>query len=302
MQKRSMPQARSLERPQGLQWEVAPKALERWTPDLNAAESPSDATISILDVIGLDPWTGDGVTAKRIASALRSIGADKDVTVLLNSPGGDLFEGIAIYNMLQEHKGLVTIKVIGMAASAASLIAMAGDQVLIARSGFLMIHDTWVVAVGNRNDLRDVADTLEPFDAAMADIYAARTGIDAAKVQKMMDNETWIGGSAAVEQGFADALLSADEVKKDASLREDRIAAYLIDAKMREAGAPRSERRRLLNEFKASVLQSAGGEKVVTRDADDNGTLQSAATKDLCSLLQGFNLKQLLEGTENAEG
>lgn len=253
--KRTMPQARQIDRPQGLQWEISPRALERWTPDLMAADK-ADNTISILDPIGQDPWTGEGVTAKRISAALRSIG-DKDVVVNLNSPGGDLFEGMAIYNLLRDHKGEVTVRVLGVAASAASIIAMAGDEILIARAGFIMIHDTWVITLGNRHDLREIADTLEPFDAAMADIYAARTGLEAKKIGKMMDAETWIGGAAAVEDGFADALLPADEVKKDANAKGERVAAYLLDMALAKAGMPRSERRALLQEFKSGTPSAA---------------------------------------------
>jgi ATP-dependent Clp protease protease subunit len=252
-----MPQAREIVMPQGLQWELQPKALERWTPDLVAADQ-ADNTISILDPIGQDPWTGEGVTAKRISAALRSIGANKDVTVNLNSPGGDFFEGLAIYSLLREHKGDVTVKVLGIAASAASVVAMAGDEVMIARAGFLMIHNVWAVAIGNRNDLRAMADTLEPFDNAMADIYATRSGLDVKKVAKMMDTETFIGGSEAVDQGFADALLPADEVKKDANAKADRVAAYLLDMALAKAGMPRSERRSLLQDYKSGTPSAAG--------------------------------------------
>lgn len=254
--KRSMPQARQVARPNGLQWEVSPKALERWAPGLMAADK-DDNTISILDPIGQDPWTGEGVTAKRISAALRSIGADQDVVVNLNSPGGDLFEGMTIYNLLREHEGNVTVKVLGIAASAASIIAMAGDEILIARAGFLMIHNTWVIAVGNRNDLREWADTLEPFDAAMADIYAARTGLDTKKVGKMMDAETYIGGAAAVEQGFADALLPADEVKEDTKARAEVVAAHRIDLALAKAGVSRSERRSLIKDCKSGTPSAA---------------------------------------------
>lgn len=293
-----MPQARKMDLPKGLQWELSPQALDRWTPNLMAAAPPVDNTISILDPIGMDPWTGEGVTAKRIAAALRSIGADKDVVVNVNSPGGDLFEGMAIYNLLRDHKGSVQVKVLGLAASAASIIAMAGDEILIARAGFLMIHDTWVVAVGNRNDLRAVADTLEPFDTAMADIYSARAGMDANKVQKMMDVETWIGGAAAIDQGFADALLPADEVKKDTKAKGDRVAAHLLDMALAKAGLPRSERRSLLQEYKSGTRDAAG---TGTQIATDDGTQIAAeeATSNLCKILAGFN-KSISKETNHA--
>lgn len=255
--KRTMPQARQVVRPQGMQWEASPQALERWSPDLMAAADKAENTISILDMIGQDPWTGEGVTAKRISAALRNIGAENDVVVNMNSPGGDFFEGLAIYSLLREHKGKVTVKVLGIAASAASVIAMAGDEVMIARAGFLMIHNVWAVAIGNRNDFREMADTLEPFDVSMADIYAARSGMDAKKIAKMMDAETFIGGSEAVDQGFADSLLPADEVKKDANAKTDRVAAYLLDMALAKAGMPRSERRALLKDFKTGTPSAA---------------------------------------------
>jgi ATP-dependent protease ClpP protease subunit len=265
----AMPQARQADQPAGLQWELRPQALERWAPDLMAAADPVDNTISMFDPIGQDFWTGEGVTTKRIAAALRTIGPKNDVVVLINSPGGDVFEGLSIYNLLREHKGSVTVKILGLAASAASVIAMAGDEVLIARAGFLMIHNTWAVAVGNRNDLRDMADTLEPIDAAMADIYATFSGLEPKAVQKMMDAETWIGGAAAVEQHFADGLLPADEVKQKTKAKADRAAAYLLDTALARAGMPRAERRGLLNEYKSGTRDAAGDG---TRDAAVVGT------------------------------
>ena len=174
-------------------------AMERWNGGIRAARD-GDNSISIFDVIGADYW-GEGVTASRIAGALRSLGG-ADVTVNINSPGGDMFEGLAIYNLLREYDGKVTVKVLGLAASAASVIAMAGDDVQIGRGAFLMIHNCWVYAMGNRHDLAQIAADMEPFDKAMSDIYQARSGLDAATVEKMMDGETYIGGSDAVAKGF----------------------------------------------------------------------------------------------------
>ncbi|MFY1040061.1 head maturation protease, ClpP-related [Pantoea agglomerans] len=216
-------------------------AMDRWNGSIKAAKS-DDNSISVFDVIGAD-WYGDGVTASRIAAALRSIGG-ADVTVNINSPGGDMFEGLAIYNLLREYEGKVTVKVLGLAASAASIIAMAGDEVQIGRGAFLMIHNCWVYAMGNRHDLQQTAADMVPFDKAMNDIYSARTGLDAATIDAMMDAETYIGGSDAVEKGFADRLLSADEIADG----DDSPAAALrkLDAMLAKTDAPRSERRKLL--------------------------------------------------------
>lgn len=216
-------------------------AMERWNGGIKAAKS-DDNSISVFDVIGAD-WYGDGVTASRIAAALRAIGG-ADVTVNINSPGGDMFEGLAIYNLLREYDGKVTVKVLGLAASAASIIAMAGDEVQIGRGAFLMIHNCWVYAMGNRHDLAQVAADMEPFDKALNDIYGARTGLSSEAIEAMMNAETYIGGSDAVEKGFADRLLAADEVVDG----DDSPATALrkLDAMLAKTDAPRSERRKLL--------------------------------------------------------
>src|SRR5690606_8593589 len=168
-----------------------------------------------------------------------------------------------------EHDGEVTVKILGLAASAASIIAMAGDTVQIARAGFLMIHNAWVVAAGNRNDLREYAETLEPFDRAMADIYAARTGADQKAMAKLMDAETWIGGSDAVEEGFADELLPSDQVEKGAG-KANAAAVRRVEAALRASGMPKSEAMRLISEIKSSAGDPAGsGEGDPTERRDD---------------------------------
>lgn len=258
MSKRHLPRAPEAGPRANLRWDLSPRALEHWNPGLHAAAQDTDNTISIFEPIGYDWWTGEGVTAKRISGALRAIGRDNPVTVNINSPGGDMFEGLAIYNLLREHPGEVTVKVLGLAASAASVITMGGDEIQIARAGFLMIHNCWCMAMGNRHELKAMAETLEPFDLAMADIYAARSenGID--DVQAMMDAETWIGGSQAVEQGFADGLLSADEIAEDDEAASARAAAHRLDLALAKAGMPRSERRKLISEYKSGMPGAAG--------------------------------------------
>lgn len=242
----------------GVSSQLLPRALERWNPGLRAAVDDADdeRSISVYDVIGYEYWTGEGVTAKRIAGALRALGSGP-VTVNVNSPGGDMFEGLAIYNLLREHPGEVTVRVMGLAASAASIIAMAGDTVQVARAGFLMIHNAWVVAIGNRNDLREYADTMEPFDRAMADIYAARTGQEQAAMAKLMDAETWIGGSDAIDQGFADELLPSDQVAQTAG-KAHATAVRRIESALRASGLPKAEAMRLISEIKSGAGDPAG--------------------------------------------
>lgn len=202
---------------------TGPAVLDRWSEDAAGVRAleRGDNVITMFDIIGEDFWTGGGITAKKVASQLRAIGGP--VEVQINSPGGDMFEGIAIYNVLREHPHDVTVKVMGMAASAASIIAMAGDTIEIGAASFIMIHNCWVLAFGNRNELRELADWLEPFDQAMRDVYVARTGQKDAAVAAWLDDETWMSGSLAVERGFADALLPADKITMDEDAKaEDR--------------------------------------------------------------------------------
>lgn len=239
---------------------ITPKALERWRPEVQAKDGAADdaASISILDVIGQD-WSGNGVTASRISAALRNIGK-RDVVVNINSPGGDYFEGLAIYNTLRDHPAKVSVKILGVAASAASVIAMAGDEVQIARAGFLMIHNTWIVAMGDRNALREAADWLEPFDQVAVDIYAARTGLEPKAIAKMLDRETWIGGADAVAKNFADDFLPADAVSEDAkqaAAGQALKAEFRIDEILARAGVPRSERRTLVQAMKGGTRDAA---------------------------------------------
>lgn len=271
MSLRQLPAIQAREDLRSLDTNLPPIALERWDTGVVAAADESDNTISIYEVIGVDPWTGGGVTAKRVAAALRAIGK-REVVVNINSPGGDLFEGIAIYNLLREHQAKVTVKVIGLAASAASIIAMAGDTVQVAKSGFLMIHNCWVLAIGNRHDLREVADLLEPFDQAIAGIYVARTGGDEKAIAALMDKETWLTGQQAVDQKFADSLLPADAAAKSARAGaelEPIKALRQIDVALAKQGMPRAKRRELIHEMTNGTPSAA---EPATPSAGDQAT------------------------------
>jgi ATP-dependent protease ClpP protease subunit len=249
--------------------------MERWNGGIKAAAS-TENTITIFDVIGADFW-GEGVTANRISGALYSLDGE-DVTVNINSPGGDMFEGLAIYNLLRQYSGKVTVKVLGLAASAASIIAMAGDEVQVGRGAFLMIHNCWVAVMGNRNDLIQTAQDMAPFDQAMADIYAARSGQSGDDIAAMMDNETYISGSDAVDKGFADRLLPADEVQDG----DDNPAAALrkLDALLAKANTPRSERRKLLKALTGytpgAVTDPAGTPSATIIDKESVASLEAA--------------------------
>lgn len=235
--------------------------LDRWGEEAAGirAVAPGDNVITMFDVIGEDFWSGGGITAKKVAAQLRAIG-DRDVEVHINSAGGDMFEGIAIYNVLREHPNAVTVKVMGMAASAASIIAMAGDTVEIGAASFIMIHNCWVLAIGNRHDMAETAEWLGPFDQAMRDVYVARTGQKADDVAAWMDAETFMSGSQAIERGFADSLLPADQVEttdetKAADRRVNELRA--MELTLVAAGHTRSAARARIQKIKGEGTPGA---------------------------------------------
>ncbi len=172
------------------------------------ARSPqaSETQIDLYDEIGFF-----GVTAKDFRDKLKN--STGDIVLRINSPGGDVFDGIAIYNDLVGYAGKVKVEITGVAASAATIVAMAGDEIAMAENAFIMIHNAWVLAIGNRHDLTDAADTLEKIDDAMARTYASRTKTGIRSIKQMMDDETWMTAKEAKDGGFADSFMAVSEAK-----------------------------------------------------------------------------------------
>lgn len=263
MSLKKLPEIRADHRLAKAGFDLRPDAVDRWEPAICAkAGDDAETSISIYESIG-ENWDGTGITSKRISAILRTIGP-KDVVVNINSPGGDFFEGMAIYNLLREHKGKVTVRILGVAASVASVIAMAGDEILIGDGAFLMIHNAWAVAVGNRHDMMDSAKLLEPFDAAMAALYAHQTGMNTAEAAAMMDKETWIGAQQAVDDGFATGLLPSSEIAKNTQASATRKPLALIEASMAKAGYSRHSRR---DAFKALFSGTPSAAETATPSA-----------------------------------
>ena len=164
------------------------------------------AEIYLYGAIGAD-WFGDGVTAKQFADDLKAIGPVKNIDLRINSEGGSVFDGKAMYSLLNEHPAKITVHIDGLAASAASFIAMAGDTIEIAEGGFVMIHNAFMLAMGDAREMRRSADMLDTVNQTIIDVYAARTKADRASITKMMDDETWMTGAEAVKNGFADKMV-----------------------------------------------------------------------------------------------
>ncbi|MAI35075.1 MAG: peptidase [Rhodopirellula sp.] len=259
MSLKDLPAVSAFNKPGGMNFALREDAIVNWQPEVVANNASDETSITIYDQIGEDWWTGEGTTAKRIAGALRSIG-DRDVDVYINSMGGDFFEGVAIYNLLRKHSAKVTVHVIGMAASAASVIAMAGDTVRIAETGFIMIHNAWTVVMGNKNDLKAVINDLEQFDGSMANLYAKRSGQDNAQIVTWMDEETVFNGQSAVDTGLADEFLAHEEMAEDdnvsaASVRSD--VAVMNAIRNSYPNKSRSQCRALMTDLKSGKPSAA---------------------------------------------
>ena len=231
--KQTMPEA-TLEPPSSQPF--SPLVLQHWQQFRPTALARNEGVqINVFDVIG-DQWSEQPVTAGSIKAALDQA-AGADVTVNINSPGGSAFEGLAIYNLLRNYSGRVVVNVLGLAASAASVIAMAGDEVRIAKAAMLMIHNSSGLCWGTAQDMRDMAAVMDKLDSLMVGIYATRTGTPEADIAALMhQTDHYMTGQEAIDAGFADSLLAQDapaatESTAVAALMPMRIAAMATQPK-----------------------------------------------------------------------
>ncbi|AUZ06348.1 Clp protease [Vitreoscilla sp. C1] len=267
--------------PKPVAFDKRPDAVQKWQPEVKAKSDNDSNTITIYDDIG-ESWYSEGVTANRIAAALRSIG-EQDVVVNINSPGGDYFEGISIYNLLAQHRAKVTVQIVGLAASAASVIAMAGDEILMGDGAFFMIHNAWSMSIGNRHDLRSSADVLGQIDDTMADLYAKRSGLSKAEIEGMMDRESWLGRELALNNGFATGSLESSIIEGSEDSERKKSKA-LVDAAMAQQGLTRSQRREVFQSLFSGMPSAANPTaKPSAGDADVVNQIQ-----ELNNLFKGY--------------
>lgn len=139
-----------------------------------------------------------------------------DITVWINSPGGDCFAAAQIYNMLRDYPGKVTVKIDGIAASAASVIAMAGDTVMVSPVSMLMIHNPATIAAGDHNDMTKAIEMLESVKDSIINAYQTKTGMSRSKLSRLMEDETWMDATKAVELGFADSVIEREALNNKA--------------------------------------------------------------------------------------
>jgi ATP-dependent Clp endopeptidase proteolytic subunit ClpP len=184
------------------------------------AKSEDEADVMIYDVVGWD------TTADRFVKDLKAVKA-KTINLHLNSPGGAVFEGFAIYNALKQHDAKVITHIDGLAASIASIIAIAGDEVRIARNAYMMIHNPWNICLGDGAEMRKNADLLDKLAGTLAQTYADKTGGDADDMTTMMNEETWFTADEAKAIGLVDVISDAEEPEKQETRRAMKAAAFV---------------------------------------------------------------------------
>lgn len=166
-------------------------------------------TLYLDGAIAEESWLGDEVTPKQFKSEL--VSGEGDITIWINSPGGDVFAASQIYNMLMDYKGNVTVKIDGIAASAASVIAMAGGEVLMSPVSMLMIHNPMTIAIGDATEMSKAISMLEEVKESIINAYELKSSLSRARISHLMDAESWFNAKKAVELGFADDILFTGE-------------------------------------------------------------------------------------------
>ncbi len=283
MSLRKLPEIRAFQHSDLLQFDPPDEAVAEFNAEIRAAKDEGDNVISIYGSIGRDPFSDVDNSERRISAALASIGR-RDVVVNINSPGGNFLSGLAIYNLLRAHPARVTINVLAMAGSAASVIAMAGDEIAMADGSFIMVHKASAVVMGNEYDAKDAAELLAEVDAAMAEIYAARAGVEKPEASGWMDKGRGKGSmfnaKAAIERGLADRKLASGAVKIAASVSKQLPPERVAERALMANGLSSAEAKTLVASLKSGARDAA---VTVKRDADDR---VHAAMRQLLSTIR----------------
>ena len=177
-----------------------------WKWKNQTQNSPTERVLTLNGTIAEESWFDDDITPQLFKDELNS--GKGNITVWINSPGGDCVAAAQIYNMLMDYKGNVTVKIDGIAASAASVIAMAGNTVLMSPVSTMMIHNPATIAMGDHNEMQKAIEMLNEVKESIINAYEIKTGLSRAKLSHLMDSETWMNANKAVELGFADGIIA----------------------------------------------------------------------------------------------
>lgn len=207
------------------------KKFWKWKNQNQTENSPAERTLFLNGTIAEESWFDDDVTPQLFKDELNA--GKGDITVWINSPGGDCVAAAQIYNMLTNYNGKVTVKIDGIAASAASVIAMAGNEVYMSPVSMMMIHNPATVAWGDHTEFAKAIEMLDEVKESIINAYVLKTGLSRAKLSHLMDSETWMNANKAVELGFADGMLTRDGAEtEDSEVKmEDTVEAVMFSRK-----------------------------------------------------------------------
>ena len=186
------------------------KKFWNWTNQTPTETEPEQRILTLNGTIAEESWFDDDITPQLFREELNA--GSGDITVWINSPGGDCVAAAQIYNMLMDYRGSVTVKIDGIAASAASVIAMAGTRVLVSPVSMLMIHNPATMAMGDAAEMQKAIAMLDEVKESIINAYEIKTGMSRAKLSHLMDAETWMDAHTAVDMGFADEIMTRPEV------------------------------------------------------------------------------------------
>ena len=238
------------------------KKFWKWRNQAEAGTAPEERTLFLNGTIAEESWFDDDVTPQLFKDELNA--GNGDITVWINSPGGDCVAAAQIYNMLSNYKGKVTVKIDGIAASAASVIAMAGDTVLVSPVSMLMIHNPATIAWGDHAEMQKAIDMLAEVKESIINAYVLKTGLSRSKLSHLMDAETWMDANKAVELGFADEIMTRAKAEPEKEPEEGEGDTDGEEEEKKFPPAPSSmlfSRRAANNALLNKLAAKYGGEK-----------------------------------------
>lgn len=223
--------------------ELVPEIPKNFAVEVN--EENDETVLTIYGDIG-ESWWGESTSANDVDKALKTV-KTSNITVRLNSPGGAAFDGIAIYNRLKDHEAKVKVIVDGWACSAASIIAMAADELIMNTGSMLMVHEAWLYTAGSKSELQKTIQTLEKLDASLLEIYMTKAQVTREEMEQFVKNETWLTAEEAVAIGFA-----TDVKEIETNLQNKKEDAETFKQSVLERFKQQPQQKNILGNFKRS--------------------------------------------------
>lgn len=269
------------------------KKFWNWKKVKNQETGAEERILELSGTIAEDSWFDDDVTPQLFKDELNS--GTGDITVWINSPGGDCVAAAQIYNMLSNYKGKVTVKIDGIAASAASVIAMAGDTVLVSPVSMLMIHNPATMAWGDHAEMQKAMDMLSEVKESIINAYVLKTGLSRPKLSHLMDAETWMDANKAVELGFADDIMArakteAEEGEGDTDGEEKKSPSAHSSMLFSRRAADNALLNKVIAKYGEKKLKPGIGEQARIPTPEGKNEPETETGRSVDALMERLNL------------